>query len=57
MISDNGTNFVGAKEELHKLAKQMQNDKLIENLVSKGVKWTFNPPSAPHFGGVFETHD
>ena len=56
MISDNGTNFVGAKEELDKLAKQIiHNDKLKENLVNKGVKWTFNPPGAPHFGGVFET--
>ena len=56
MISDNGTNFVGANEELRKLTRQMtENSRLKENFVIKGVKWTFNPPNAPHFGGVFET--
>ena len=47
-------NFVGANEELRDLAKQMIKDsKLNESLINQGVKWTFNPPYAPHFGGVF----
>ena len=52
MLSDNGTNFVGANEELRKLTCD---SKLKENLVQKKVKWIFNPPNAPHFGGVYET--
>ena len=56
MLSDNGKNFVGANEELRDLAKQMIKDsKLNESLINQGVKWTLNPPYAPHFGGVFET--
>lgn len=56
MISDNGTNFVGANQELRELTDKMfQNSKLKENLISQGIKWSFNPPLAPHFGGVFET--
>ena len=44
MISDNGTNFVGANEELHKLVKEITKDsKVNENLVMQRVKWTFNP--------------
>ena len=56
MISDNGTNFVGANQELLKLTnKTCQNSRLKESLISQGIKWSFNPPSAPHFGEVFET--
>ena len=56
MFSDNGTNFVGANQELQQLTIQMfQSSKLTENLTGKGIKWSFNPPSAPHFGGVFES--
>ena len=56
MISDNGTNFVGENQELCELINHVfQSSRLKESLVCQRVKWTFNPPSAPPFGGVFET--
>ena len=43
VLSDNGTNFVGANKELCGLLKQMTKDsKVDESLVKQGVKWTFN---------------
>ena len=56
IISDNGTNFVGAHQELRELTNKMcQNSKLKETLINQGINWSFNQPSAPYFGGVFET--
>ena len=52
ILSDNGTNFVAANKELCELICKDQN--VQANTTSKGIKWTFNPPYAPHFGGVFE---
>ena len=55
MISDNGSNFVGAERELRELVSQLDQDKIIKLVAKKGVKWNFNPPLAPHFGVVHET--
>ena len=52
--SDNGTNFVGANNELQDLVKALDKDKITRSTADKGVKWYFNPPYAPHFGGVHE---
>ena len=52
ITSDNGTNFVGAVKEL--LKDQLDEDQIMKEGANKGVKWHFNPPLAPHFGGVHE---
>lgn len=54
IISDNGTNFVGAKREL-RLEIDKWNKKHLEKwLQQEQITWKFNPPSASHFGGVWE---
>ena len=51
--SENGTNFVGAEKELLLCIKSW-NAKSPLSLVHKGIKWKYNPPSAPHQGGAWE---
>ena len=50
---DNGTNFVGAKNEIDEIAALNKN-RLQEKTAHMAIKWHFNPPSGPHFGGVHE---
>ncbi len=52
VLSDNGTNFVGANRLLQHLWGQLK-DGNIEKQAPK-IKWLFNPPYASHYGGVFE---
>ena len=54
IYSDNGANFVGANNELQQCFRQL-NEKRIQNFCApKEIKWNFDPPSAPHFGGAWE---
>ena len=55
MYSDNGTNFKGADAELKSLVTKLDDVRIIQSVANKGVTWYFNPPLAPHFGGVHET--
>ncbi|GBO28678.1 hypothetical protein AVEN_185716-1 [Araneus ventricosus] len=58
IYSDNGTNFVGANNELRKILKDLFNKestgKIEDFIASEGIVWHFNPPATPHFGGLWE---
>ena len=54
IISDNGTNFVGAAREFKEEFQDLKAIEITASLAEQGIKWTFNPPAAPHFGGVWE---
>ncbi|XP_062700576.1 uncharacterized protein LOC115262724 [Aedes albopictus] len=52
-FSDNGTNFQGASRELREKLERIDRD-CANTFTGTNTKWTFNPPSAPHMGGVWE---
>lgn len=55
VISDNGTNFVGAERILRELVEALDTDRITqETSENHQIDWKFNSPCAPHFGGVFE---
>ncbi|XP_018358678.1 PREDICTED: uncharacterized protein LOC108758299 [Trachymyrmex cornetzi] len=51
-----GTNFKGANLTLQRLfsAATSESQHLATLLANDGTQWRFNPPSAPHFGGIWE---
>ena len=52
--SDNGTNLVGAEKELRRALLNLNESKLQNVMLKKGLNWNFNPPGASHHGGVWE---
>ena len=54
IISDNGKNFVGAANELKSTMNEWDKAKIESDLAQKKIVWKFNPPGAPHFGGIWE---
>ena len=55
MLSDNGTNFVAAEKGIRALVAQLDQKQIERATANKGITWYWNPPVAPHFGGVFES--
>ncbi|XP_058817797.1 uncharacterized protein LOC131681104 [Topomyia yanbarensis] len=51
--SDNGSNFVGASNELKGELRSI-NGEPAETFTNANTKWLFNPPSSPHMGGAWE---
>ena len=54
--SDQGTTFVGAARELRDMLAHLDSgrDAIHSALLKDGIEWRFNPPAAPHFGGLWE---
>lgn len=52
--SDNGTNFVGADRELKEAIQNWNHSQIYDVLLQKKIKWTFNPPTGSHHGGIWE---
>ncbi|XP_033179604.1 uncharacterized protein LOC117152329 [Bombus impatiens] len=56
--SDNGSNFIGANNDLRELYELLKSDDHIEKvttfLANKQIEWHFIPPHSPHFGGLCE---
>ncbi|XP_049305956.1 uncharacterized protein LOC125776615 [Bactrocera dorsalis] len=56
IYSDNATNFVGADRKLRELKEAFlaQSTEVKEFAAEEGFSFTFIPPRAPHFGGLWE---
>lgn len=50
IFSDNGTNFVEARREMYSHVKAAH-----PQIAQVSIEWRFNPPLAPHFGGLWES--
>ncbi|RLU20285.1 hypothetical protein DMN91_006892 [Ooceraea biroi] len=59
IYSDNGTNFKGANNHLKELYVLLNSDEHRDRTnrfsVEHRIIWHFIPPSAPHFGGLWES--
>ena len=60
LYSDNGSNFIGAKNDLHhlyKFLKRQEEDGDIQHflLTHHYITWHNSPPRTPHFGGLWES--
>ncbi|XP_058456575.1 uncharacterized protein LOC131433973 [Malaya genurostris] len=60
IFSDNGTNFRGANRQLTELAELLKSQVLEQRVGEfcqpRGISWKFNPPRAPHQGGLWEAN-
>ena len=58
IMSDHGTDFIGAAHELKELyhfLEQQRNQQIISDFcASQNITWNFIPERAPHFGGIWE---
>ncbi|XP_055622824.1 uncharacterized protein LOC129766326 [Toxorhynchites rutilus septentrionalis] len=60
IYSDNGRNFIGASRELNHLRKiyneEVFQNKLVNDAMDHGIRFSFIPPRSPNFGGLWESN-
>jgi len=54
MISDNGSQFVGAERELKEMIRGWDTEQLREFSAEQGMEWKFITPESPHQNGCAE---
>ncbi|GAA56646.1 hypothetical protein CLF_111304 [Clonorchis sinensis] len=54
IISDYGSNFVGAETELKRAIEQLSHPRISNDLLRYNFEWQFTPPLSSHKGGVWE---
>ena len=55
IYSDNGTNFIGAENEIRRMMVDTEfADSIVNYASQQGIKFHFVPPSSPHMGGFWE---
>ena len=61
ILSDNQTSFRKADKDLREWLESIDFEEIVKQTGfdfkkgRRGIKWNFNPPVSPHFGGIFET--
>lgn len=57
IYSDNGSNFIGASRHLKEVYDFLDksHNEIFHTLSSQHIRWHFNPPYAPNFGGLWES--
>ncbi|XP_011165208.1 uncharacterized protein LOC105199705 [Solenopsis invicta] len=56
LVSDNGTNFIGANNELRGLTNMLEQERgnVKKFLADQAIQWQFIPAHSPHMGGLLE---
>ena len=54
LMSDNGTNFIGAEWKLKETLDGINQNHITNFLSQHSIDWKFNPPSSPWMSGIWE---
>nr|CAH0103284.1 unnamed protein product [Daphnia galeata] len=55
VYSENGTQIVAGNKEIQQRIERLRKQNIVGQIIKQEIEWHFSPPSAPHFGGVWES--